>query len=165
MPKKGADRRKGRRNRNTAGNNGNGATPSTNVKTSPQQPRGRNTKNSRQGRNNPPRSSTTAVHNHPKKTSTFNRSNRQGKSKSSHDQPIYFTSPTGELYKPGGKYNHNCFHALMHIYLFIFSLDFAYVDSQQPDLPFHICLIRSFKLVRNIYYCYFIRLFCKCSYM
>ena len=25
--------------------------------------------------------------------------------------------------------------------------DFAYVDSQQPDLPHHICVIRDFKLV------------------
>ena len=25
--------------------------------------------------------------------------------------------------------------------------DYAFVDSQQPDLPYHICVIRDFKLV------------------
>ena len=29
----------------------------------------------------------------------------------------------------------------------LFNADFAYVDSQQPDLPHHICVIRDFKLV------------------
>ena len=32
--------------------------------------------------------------------------------------------------------------------------DYAFVDSQQPDLPYHICVIRDFKLVsylRNVF--------------
>ena len=103
MPKKGADRRKGRRNRNIGGPSNNGATPNTNVKTSPQQTRGRNTKNSRQGRNNPPRSSSAAVHTHTKKPSSLRGGSRKGRSNASPDQPIYFTSPDGELYKPGGE--------------------------------------------------------------
>ena len=104
MPKKGADRRKGRRNRNIGGPSGsNGsATPNPSVKTtSPQQTRGRNTKNSRQGRNNPQRSSS-AVPTH-KKPSSSRGSNRKARSNQSPDHPIYFTSPDGELYKPGGE--------------------------------------------------------------
>ena len=32
---------------------------------------------------------------------------------------------------------------------FYLCLDYAYVDSQQPELPYHICVIRDFKLVRD----------------
>ena len=42
--------------------------------------------------------------------------------------------------------SHRCIVQLS--YLLSLSLsDFAYVDSQQPDLPHHICIIRDFKLV------------------
>lgn len=31
--------------------------------------------------------------------------------------------------------------------IFPMPLDYAYVDSQQPELPYHICVIRDFKTV------------------
>lgn len=29
-------------------------------------------------------------------------------------------------------------------------IDYAYVDSQQPELPYHICVIRDFKMVSHL---------------
>lgn len=31
----------------------------------------------------------------------------------------------------------------------VFIIDYAYVDSQQPELPYHICVIRDFKMVSS----------------
>lgn len=120
MPKKGGDKRRGRRNRNMGTSN---ATASNNhAKSSPQQARGRKTKNSQLGRKQPTKVPQS------KKVSNKSGGRKSLRHQSPPDQPIFFTSDSGELYKPG---------------------DFAYVDSQQPDLPYHICIIRSFKMARK----------------
>lgn len=102
MPKKGSDRRKGRRKRPPHSSTNNTTTaPVSTAKTSPQQTRGRSTKNSRHGRTNPPRSSSAVPTTIPKKPTSLR--SRKARSNQSPDQPIYFTSPDGELYKPGGE--------------------------------------------------------------
>ncbi len=122
MPKKGADRtRKGRRNRTIGPSSNNGSTPNaTTVKattSSPQQTRGRKTKNSSVGRNNLPKSSSAVPGTH-KKSSSLNR-NRKQRFNQSPNNPICFTSPEGELYKPGGKlFNLNI---LLHLHLISFT--------------------------------------------
>lgn len=157
MPKK-ADKRKGRRTRNIGQGN---SAPTTSQqsngsnKRSPT-PRGRTTRNSQRGRK-PPRPAP------PKRT---NGRGRKLKKDSTHstEQPIFFTSESGKQYKPGGEsyitppssfwWCYSCvFTSLFTFFTVIFFLlfmssDFAYVDSQQPDLPYHICRILSFKMVR-----------------
>lgn len=156
MPKK-ADKRKGRRTRNIGQGN---SAPTTSQqsngsnKRSPT-PRGRTTRNSQRGRK-PPRPAP------PKRT---NGRGRKLKKDSTHstEQPIFFTSESGKQYKPGGEsyitppssfwWCYSCvftslFTFFTVIFLLFMSSDFAYVDSQQPDLPYHICRILSFKMVR-----------------
>ena len=100
MPKKGGDKRRGRRNRNMGTSN---ATASNNhAKSSPQQARGRKTKNSQLGRKQPTKVAQS------KKVSNKSGGRKSLRHQSPPDQPIFFTSDSGELYKPGGKSILNC---------------------------------------------------------
>lgn len=137
MPKKGSDKRKGRRTR-TLGNSNN--SQQANSKASPPA-RGRSTNNSRHGRKPPP-----------KQAPSRRPPNKAGKRRNpshSPDQPIFFTSDSGELYKPGGQQAHdnNQLHNDVKFNVLYIYVDFAYVDSQRANLPYHICLIKNFKLV------------------
>lgn len=77
------------------------------------------------------------------------------KGKSPKKDSTSYVSPSGEEYRPGGESGGrcSCIGARCGHGVFVccseLVVDFAYVDSQRPDLPYHICKILHFKSVRG----------------